>query len=227
MRRLRLASDDVVAEVGQCARWVRSLLNDHPSAKIGIIAPQLETYRSLIEQMFTSELEPAALVSGSEMPSLFNLSLGRGLDREGVVHAAMKLLRVAMQVEQDEISWMLGTPYLGQAVAELPRRAQIDRELRRLRRFDWTLPQLLKQLGYICDKSKIRIPQFVKQINHIAVTLRKSSRQLPGYWAEHFTTFLHDLGWPGDRGLSSREYQAVEHFHKVLDHNADIALTVY
>jgi len=214
--RLRIAADDAADEVSRCARWIRSLLNTNPAVKIGVVAPQLESYRPLIERSFMAELEPLALVTGAEMPSLFNLSLGQGLDREGVVHAALKLLRVATQIDQDEISWLLRTPYLGQAIEEFENRAQADRELRRMRRFAWTLPALVKALASIAGRSAIAVPGFTAKMTRISADLRKTSRHLPGYWAEHFTGLLHELGWPGERALSSREYQAVEHFRNTL-----------
>ncbi len=214
-RRLRVAADDASDEVGRCARWIRALLRANPQARIGVVAPQLEAYRELVEQIFTAELEPDRLLAGDEVPHLFNLSLGQKLDRVGVVDAALRLLRVGMRVDQGEISWLLCTPYLGKADLEGGARAQLDRELRRLRRFDWPLPRLAKTLRSF-KKYAIAAPGLVDTVTILAAELKRSSKHLPGYWAEHFTHLLQKLGWPGNRGLSSVEYQAVEHFRKAL-----------
>ncbi len=215
-RRLRVAAADAVDEVSRCARWARALLTVNPTARIGVVAPQLEAYRELVEQVFTAELEPERLLAGDEVPHLFNLSLGRKLDRVGVVAAALKLLRLALRVDQSEICWLLCTPYLGKAAVEAAARAQLDRELRRLRRFEWPLPRLAATLRTFAEKYAIAAPGLVEVVTILATDLKRSSHQLPGYWAEHFTTFLQKLGWPGDRGLSSGEYQAVQHFRKAL-----------
>ncbi len=216
VQRQRVTAADAADEVSQCGRWIRLLLTGNPAARIGVVAPQLDAYRTLVERLFCAELEPAHVLAGEEMAQVFNLSLGQSLDREGVIQAALRLLRLAMRVNQDEISWLLCTPYLGKAVAENAGRAQLDRELRRLRRFEWTLPRLEKSLADFAKKFAITVPDFIATLAAITSDLRKTTRHWPGFWAEHFAVFLYRAGWPGDRGLSSREYQAVQNFQKAL-----------
>ena len=211
IQRQQLTADDPVDEVSRCARWVRGLLERDPSARIAVVAPQLEAYQSLIEQMFSAELDPQALLNGVETPDTFNISLGSSLEREGVVHAALRLLRIGLQIGHDEISWLLRTPYLQGGVSEVDNRAKIDRELRRLRRFDWSQSRLSKTLKGLSSKHSVAIPEFISLLDTVNENLRQSSRKMPGSWAESFTNVLHKLGWPGSRGLSSREYQAVQH----------------
>ena len=214
--RQRVAADDPADEVNRCARWIRALLTLNPSANIGVVAPQLEAYQSLIEQQFTAELDPQALLAGEETPHIFNLSLGHGLDREGVIHAALRLLRLGMQLDHDEVSWLLRTPYISKSVEELASRAQIDRELRRLRRFDWSLPRLARTLRDLSAKYALAVPDFTTLIESVAADLSKPAKRMPGGWAEYFASFLRKAGWPGERGLSSREYQAVQRFRDLL-----------
>lgn len=220
--RQSIAADDPADEVRRCARWARALIDKNPAVNIGVVAPQLEAYQPLIEQIFTAELDPEGLLVGEETQHVFNLSLGRGLDREGVIHAALRLLRFGMQVDHDEISWLLRTPYIGKSVKSGADRAKIDRELRRLRRFDWTLPRLTRTLKSLSGVYAPAVPDLIKLLDVIADDLRKPIKRMPGLWAEHFTTFLHKLGWPGGRGLSSREYQAVQHFRASLGELASL-----
>ena len=220
--RQRVTADDPADEVSKCAQWIRGLLVKNPTAKIGVVAPQLEAYQSLIEQIFMAELDPVALLAGDETPQSFNLSLGHDLGSEGVIHAALRLLRLGMQVDHNELSWLLRTPYIGKSVEEGARRAQIDRELRRSRRFDWPLSRLKKALEKLSRERSIPVPGFIDIVEVITADLRKSGRRLPGFWAEHFANFLHKLKWPGERGLSSREYQAVQHFRSSLGELASL-----
>ena len=218
----QVIAHDPHEEVSLCARWVRGLLSGNPSANIGVVVPQFEAYRALIEQIFTAELAPQALMEGDETQQSFNLSLGQSLDREGVVHAALRLLRTGMQVSHEEVSWLLNTPYLGDAVTESANRAQIDRELRKLRRFDWRLSRLVKVVGGLADKFSLAVPGGLALLKTLAAEQKQSTRQLPGAWAEHCTNLLRILGWPGERGLSSREFQAVEHFRNSLSQLASL-----
>lgn len=222
VQRMRLAATDIADEVRTCARWVRHLLSNRPGARIGVVAPQLETYGPLVEQTFLAELEPDIFLAGDQVPRLFNMSLGYGLDREGVVAAALRLLRMALQLDQHEVSWLLRTPYLGKAFTECAARAQIDRELRRMRRFDWSLPRLVKAVRDLSAKHGAVAADFSGSMTAAATELSRSARHLPGLWAEHFVAYLHKLGWPGERGLSSREYQAVQQFRKTLGELASL-----
>lgn len=212
----RVAADDPADEVNQCARWIRALLTKNPDVSIGVVAPRLEVYQFLIEQVFTAELDPKALLAGEETQQVFNLSLGHGLDREGVIHAALRLLRLGMRVNHAEISWLLCTPYIRGSLGEASSRAQMDRELRGLRRFEWSLPRLARTLKRLSAKYTLAVPDFVKIVEIIAADLNQSAKRMPGFWAEYFAIYLGKLGWPGERGLSSREYQAVQHLRNSL-----------
>lgn len=222
IRRQRFAADDSVDEVSRCARWARALLLGNPAARIGVVAPQLEVYRDQIEQLFAAELEPDFLLGGEELPQLFNLSLGRSLDREGVVHAALRLLRIGRQVDQDEISWLLLTPYVRGSSGEQDYRAQIDRELRRLRRFEWNLGRLVKTVDFLASRFSLEVPCLAPLLEEIARQRQDTTIRQPSDWAESFTGFLDKLGWPGGRSLSSREYQAVERFRATLGELASL-----
>lgn len=220
--RQRITADDPADEVHLCARWVRRILSKNPMAKIAVVAPQLEVYQPLVEHIFTAELDPESLLSGDEANRAFNLSLGNSLEREGVVHAALRLLRMGFQVDHDDVSWTLRTPYIRSASTEGNDRARMDRELRRLRRSDWSLTQLVRSLKGLSDKHSIAVPAFLSLLDFVVGDLRQTSKRMPGSWAEHFANLLHKLGWPGDRGLSSREYQAAQHFRDTLSELASL-----
>ncbi len=218
----RTTADDPADEVSRCARWAKALLETNPTLAIAVVAPQLEAYQPLIEQIFTAELEPESLLAGAETPAAFNISLGHSLDKEGVAHAGLRLLRHGVQIDQDEISWLLRTPYLRGGLSEGDGRAKLDRELRRLRQFDWSLPRLTKTLKGLSEKHSIAIPEFISLLDTFNDYQRQASRKMPGSWAEAFANILHKLGWPGERGLSSREYQAVQHFRNALGELASL-----
>ncbi len=220
---VRVRANSPAEEVRLCARWVRGLLTENPKARIGVVVPQMEAYRSLLDHLFSAELTPNALIAGDENQSIYNMSLGDRLEREGVVHAALKLLRINMQVTHELVSWLLCCPYLGNAGLESADRALLDGELRRTRRFDWHLPKLARDVRSVAEKRSLHVPGALQCLETIAEDLRAASRQkMPGAWAEHFTNLLNKLGWPGNRGLSSREYQAVESFRSVLGELASL-----
>jgi len=203
---------DAIDEVRQCGRWARQVLKQNPAAEIGIVAPQLEVYQPLFESIFNAELDPAATVEGVEILTSFNMSLGHRLDREGPVCAAMKLLQIRRELEIEELSWLLRSPFMGHSQQELGLRARLDCELRKLGQVEWPLPRLIRTVEFFAQRFGCCDFQFGKALELLAKDLGKDEKKLPGAWAEHFYGLLRKLGWPGDRGLSSREYQAVDAF---------------
>ncbi len=213
---------DPADEVRRCARWARRILADRPAAAIGIVAPQLEAYQPLIERIFLEELDPQALLQGEETPQVFNMSLGHGLDREGVVATALTLLRTGSKLDFATLSWLLRSPYLGAAEEEGTGRALVESELRRTGRTEWSLARLAGTLDRLVKRTGHAVPGMQQFVEVLRSDLARPIKRMPGDWAEHFARLLHRLGWPGARVLSSREHQAIQNFREVLGEMASI-----
>jgi len=218
----RIVARDRQEEIRECARWTRSLLTARPGARIGIIVPQLESYRAELVQIFTAELAPQTLLAGDRHQTAFNCSLGQSLSAEGVIHAALKLLHVSRDLDHNAISWLLCTPYLGNATAEAADRALLDREIKNARNHLWTLTRLEKTARGLAGRRTYTVAGFLESLKTMVSEQREGRRRRPGDWAERFTLYLQKLGWPGDRTLSSREYQAIEHFRGALGELASL-----
>lgn len=202
---------DNTTEVEQCARWARKLVADFPEVQIGIVAPHLESYKSLLCQKFLDEFDPAGKVHGSGQLRPFNISLGDPLANEGPAFAALKLLALPRIVGVDELSWLLRTPYIQDATDKLGHRGVTDAKFRKKRLAElplWKLKGVLRSIG--CDNA------FSGVIDTLIDFQKSNRKDLPGVWAERFARTLQSSGWPGDRSLSSREYQAVNKFREVL-----------
>lgn len=208
------AAVDRVDEVQSCARWIRHQLESRPQARIGIVAPNLADYQGLIERLFRAELDPAGCFAESDGPENFSLSLGTPLGREGVVRAALRLLAAEDPLRLEDAGWLLRSPYLGGARKEWLDRATADRMLRSRGLVSWPLGALSRTLGVV--------PQMAAIVGKLRDARRDNRRRLPGDWAELFLRELDGCGWPGDRGLSSREYQAFDHFRKTLGQLASL-----
>ncbi len=221
-QRQRVAAHDPADEVRRCARWINHILETNPAAAIGVVAPQMEIYQPLVENIFPTELDPSAVLDGDEVPTVFNLSLGHRLDREGPVCAALRLLRVGKVLSLDEVGWLLRSPYVGPAAAERDARAQTDRELRRCGLAEWSSYRLVKTIDTLGKKFHPDGLQFAKIIATLQDALQNNAKRMPSEWAESFLQLLRQLGWPGDRVLSSREYQAIQHFNGVLGELASL-----
>lgn len=212
--RIRFDAVDMTDEVRNCARWARLRLEHAPQSRVGVVVPQLADYQGQIERIFRAEFDPPACLAGVDGHEAFTLSLGTPLSAEGVISAALHLLAVTDSLCMDEISWLLRSPYLGGAHAEWADRARADRSLRQRGRSDWRLANLPRAL--------VGIPRMVVIVEALLASGKGARRRFPGEWAEHFAGLLENCGWPGDRGISSREYQAIHHFKETLGQLASL-----
>jgi len=218
----RVAGLDPAEEVRNCARWIRRILSGRPEARIGVVAPQLEVYQKLIENIFFEELDPGGLLDGVETPRTFNMSLGHSLGSEGIIAVALELLRSGARMDFASLSRFLLTPYLGKAAEEGAGRALLECELRQTGQPEWSLLRLPRSLEGLMKRIGHPLPDFLHRIQVLQSDQAQRKRRLPGDWAEHFARLLHRLGWPGDRGLSSREHQAVQQFRELLGEMASL-----
>lgn len=208
--RMLLRCADVTDEITHCARWVRQLLLAGET-RIGVVAPRLDDYRAAIQTIFQAELDPEAVLSGSDRPEPFSLSLGMPLAREGVVRAALRLLSLAPPLDQHDVYWLLRSPFLGDSQVERSARAMAEVRLRETGAVEWSLGQLLRQL-----ESFRGVGGFVARLNKVRRMIEDRTPRRPGEWAERFALMLEACGWPGERSPDSREFQAIQHFRGVL-----------
>ena len=203
---------DSAEEMRAAAAWARRNLEQRPAAQIGVIVPNLGSGRAKVERIFREELDPGAAFDDHERS--FHVSLGPALDRYPVVSAALLILEFASgQLALPEAGMLLRSPFLGGAQTERTRRAQFDAKLRR----DgvWGVsPALLRGRAEKCPLLDRLLRKFEKQLRQLA-PMQPASR-----WSRDFSEVLEALGWPGERTLSSREYQAVDEWRGLLSNLA-------
>jgi len=212
---VRAAFADRARELEAAARWARALLERGEARTIAVVVPDLQGPRAEVERIFTRVLEPERMLPGtSGRPVSFNISAAPALGSHPVVHAA--LLALELECEGNPIgrvSAFLRSSFFAGAETERFARARLDRELRdrglalvpvsRLR-------QLCRQLGPECRHLRRALWRW--SLAEAALP----ERQRPSLWSRSFSLLLERLGWPGERPLSSEEYQAVAAFRDLL-----------
>lgn len=218
-RVLALADSD--AECAAVAAWAEAYLRARPDARLGIVAPDLAGVRDRLEFCLDDALHPALIrPDAAEVPRNFNFSLGRPLADVPLVRIALDFLALGnarSKLEQARLSALLLAG--GWAVeAEADGRARLDAALRRDLPYFTTLPALVRLAGRLAESEADLCPQSVAALEAFAdLAGNAPRRQRPGQWATIFRQCLQALGWPGDRPLSSHEFQAWQAFGEVLD----------
>lgn len=199
----RFKARDRRDEVESAARWVRSLL-DQGETGIGVVVPDLTRRRKEIERVFRAQIDPLGAVRLNDDEAVFSLSLGGPLSEEGCIHAALELLQCGAVVTFDQVSFLLRTPYLGQSRREADQRALFEGRLRGYN-------QQRFQLDRLADLAESHgLAHFSQILKTMIAAVNAADALLPGAWGEYFADHLKDIGWPGERALSSREYQAIK-----------------
>ncbi|HEY1773210.1 MAG TPA: PD-(D/E)XK nuclease family protein [Gammaproteobacteria bacterium] len=208
----RREEDDARAEERAVASWARSLLEQDPTACIGIVASDLDGCRASLARALDDALCPTA-ATGQPVVRPYDLSLGLPLESFPVVHAALATLNLLRRhTPFSTVSLLLRSPFMGGADVERDARARLELRLRErvseviglkaLSAFAGTLggvPRLLAGLQSLMEKSAA-LP----------------ARQAPSAWARDFADALTRAGWPGERALGSDEYQAVTAFQDLM-----------
>ncbi|MFQ6333645.1 PD-(D/E)XK nuclease family protein [Methylophilus sp. 3sh_L] len=218
----RMAFAESLDEMRAAVYWAKQILSSHAQARLAIVVPDLEAVRDTLANLLDDTFHPEALhPAHAEMPRCYEFSLGTPLTRWPLVTTALSLLRLAFQhtpLAQTELSALLADVYWSQALFEADARAALDAEMRR------QLPLQLKTSTFARfitrkqqDEYAIHSPALVEDLNTLLTTARQlPAKQLPSAWANSLTALLTATHWPGERTLSSHEYQCQQAFYKVM-----------
>jgi len=217
-----LALADSNAECAAVAAWAKAMLQVRPAARLGIVAPDLAGVRDRLEFQLDDALHPALIrPDAAEVPRCFNFSLGRALADVPLIRVALDLLALGnarTKVEQGRLSALLLAGSWAAAESEADGRARLDAALRRDLPYFTTLPAVIRLAGRMAENEAPLCPHSVAALEaFVEVAGNAGRRQRPGQWAAVFRNCLQAAGWPGERPLSSHEFQAWQAFGEVLE----------
>jgi len=217
-----LALPDSAAECAAVADWARACLEKNPQARLGIVAPDLAGVRDRLEFRLDDALHPTLIrPDAAEVPRRFNFSLGRALADLPLIRCALDLLALGSgraKVEQARLSTLLLDGGWSAAESEADGRARLDAAMRRDLPYFTTLPALIRLAARLAEKEAALCPQSIAALAaFVELAGSAGRRQRPAQWAGVFREALQAVGWPGERALSSHEFQAWRAFGEVLD----------
>lgn len=192
---------DAHSEIVAAARWTRECLENHVG-KIAVVVPNLEQLHAKVERIFRHEL--AQTHHPDLVPvSTFNVSLGRPLSRQGMIATALALLALEDEIDFESVSYLLRSPWLIGGESEAGARANFESWLRRHNISSISLSGLID----LCRKHGTGCRLFSQILVAVRDVVGLSLEQTMSQWAVTFESLLNQAGWPGDRSLSSNDYQ--------------------
>ncbi len=203
---------DETDELARALRWAEGRRQTSPDANLAIVLPDLDQWASRARRLGLDLLAPGwQLREPGARPVA--LSGGRSLTDYPVVHTAIELLQFAGQAGLfSQASLLLRSPYWGKASREAAGRAHTEVRLRD--RLMLTMPA-----GRLAKLAKPHAPDTAERLAQMAgleAALPDESLSC-STWAAHWSQVLDAAGWPGDRALTSEEYQATQAWQALLE----------
>jgi exodeoxyribonuclease-5 len=217
---LQVDYDDAEAECRAAAAWAAMRLAQHPAQRLAIVVPELATLRMRLAAALDDALHPQSMVAAhAEAVRCYDFSLGDALAEQPIVASALALLRCAVQrhqMEQGELGWLLRNVYWSAGVSEADARARLEARLRRQLPATLGLEQALR-LARKAHEEGLGIGQLLQHLNSLQFAATAWPRkQCAAAWVASLAGTLQSAGWPGERSLSSHEYQARQSWNEAL-----------
>jgi len=205
------------AECRAAVAWARQNLLDNPKAKLAIVVPRLSEVRNQLADLLDDVFYPASVRPGlTETVRNYNFSLGTPLAQQPIIQSALSLLRLfsSYLLQQADVSNTLLAPFWSASVQEADARARLDARMREKLPMQFTLSHLMafvqQQHEDGLDLSRLLADM------HAAAAVNCARRMEPSLWGQTLASLLDALHWPGERNVSSLEYQAMNAWHKAL-----------
>ena len=217
----RIQCPDLDTELLTMARWAKAHHEKHPQQKIGCLIPNLTALRKPIIRIFTEVFAPQGLLPSLSSQLLpFNLSAGQRLDKFPMIQSALAILQIhPTKIPFEILSLILRSPYCNYHDAEVAMATQVELHIREQHGLQINKKSLLALL----HRSQPHFPSAT--LAHRWTAFLKTPQQvvlLPSQWAIQFQQNLTNLGWPGQRPLSSNDYQLKQRWEKVLSELAEL-----
>ena len=208
---------DTQSELAACALWCRQKLDEDPNSRLLVISQGAADRRSRgqIERAFLKCAEGKR--GGAASRPLFEFSLGVPLSQVALPRAALYLLRwLTGSLAEHELDWLFATGYVAGGPGEA---SALQARMRALRRRgkqqpQWTLSAFLGQAR------EDELPAaWVRRLSEAQRRLAEFARrpQSPLDWVELVPQLLEVAGFPGDRPLSSAEFQAADRWQRAVE----------
>ena len=225
---VRLELVDAAREIGTAAQWARRILESEPEAaspnfRIGVVVPDLGGRRSQVERIFGETLHPRSRARQDLDPRrLFNISLGLPASEYPIIDTAFLLLGTdPRNIPIENAGRLLRSPFLQGSEEELTGRALLDVELRSTGEPYVSLRDVIRLAGAgsgsrQCPELASRLTAWTEQYQALQTS------RMPSDWPPALSRFLQAVGWPGDRGIDSAEYQTLEVWRELLSELAGL-----
>ncbi len=213
-----IALENQEAECRAAVAWAKQQLQENPNAKLAIVSPKLSEIRNQLADLLDDVFYPASLRSSQlNAARCYNFSLGTPLSQQPMIQSALNLLRLfsSYHLRQADVSAVLLSLFWSNNSQEADARAQLDAKMREHLPMQFTRAQLITFANQQTGKG-LHISHLLAHIS-AAEPLLSNKKLSAAEWSQTLADILIALRWPGERMLSSIEYQAHTAWQKALN----------
>jgi len=214
----RAAGSTPQDELARALAWARERALANPGATIGIAIEDFAARREEVRTLCDEALCPALQWPGHEDAARpYNLSLGTTLRDVPLVAASLDLVAIAHgPLPTGRVAALLRSPYMPAERHDWLRRASLEADWLTEGRHEISLDEAIVALGAID-------PAFAQRWRAAQQARRMPASATPREWTEAWRGWLAAAGWPGERPLSSPEWQARGAWDELLAQFATLA----
>ncbi len=193
----QFAAADEETELNALMQWLKSCL-ENGQRRIAVVVPELQKQSSSLRRRFSHHFENKD----------YNFSLGQPLTEYPLVSHALKFLRLRLDIIEDSLARvLLYSPYIKSAHGEFYQRSQCLQD------------------DLIFREKQQDFQSFLERMNAFAPDLASCLEGITPYpssasasdWVNSFITRLSQLGFPGNVGLDSENYQCFQRLNDSLN----------
>lgn len=211
------------AECRAAVAWAKQYLTETPNAKLAIVVPRLSEVRNQLADLLDDVFFPASVRPGlADATRHYNFSLGIPLVQQPIIQAALNLLRLltAYQLQQADVSAMLLSPFWSVSRQEADARALLDAAVREKLPMQFTLSRFV-EFAQKQREDGLNLEQSLADMR-AAIVVTPTKKAAAAQWGQALDSMLSALNWPGERNISSLEYQAINAWQKALQQLAKL-----
>ena len=206
--------DDKIQEAITCARWIRKL--SQPGKRFGIIVPELENYRSLLQREFAAELSPASIFPDNKSELPFNVSQGSPLNQTTPINLIFQILETPAYNIPAEIFYSIIRTSIFHS--DKSSALKMEQTLRNKRLVTINLYKLEDQYNF---GNSSELHKFVDAWKN---WVQIKQFDLPSHWSTKIYLLLQEIKWPekNEEKITQKENQVFESWKNCLDQLASL-----
>jgi probable DNA repair protein len=213
------APDD---ELLAAAAWARKRLEADPDASVAIVVPDLGDRLEAVERVFMRVFDPPAFALAEAGPRPWHVSLGPSLAEWPLIADALLILQLdPRRLPQARAGRLLRSPWLAGSDAEAGARAAAVRRLMERAPYEITAAEWAR------DAEAAGASDIATRLRQWQTLRREHGRPARASdWVAGFQAELDIFGFGRGRRLDSREYQALNRWHELLEAFAALDVVV-